>query len=48
MTATGLHDLVTSEGDDGTVHPAERLWTPGEDAVENGFIVHCGLRHRSR
>ncbi|MFF8595238.1 hypothetical protein ACF061_28110 [Streptomyces sp. NPDC015220] len=43
MTTTGLYDLVTSEGDDGTRHPAEQLWTPGEDAVENGFLVHRGL-----
>jgi hypothetical protein len=43
MTTTGLHDLVTGEGDDGTMHPAEQLWTPGEDAAENGFIVHSGM-----
>jgi hypothetical protein len=43
MTTTSLYDLVTSEGDDGTMHPAEQLWTPGEDAVENGFIVHRGM-----
>lgn len=43
MTTTGLYDLVTSESDDGTMHPAEQLWTPGEDAVENGFIVHRGM-----
>ncbi|MBA8948155.1 hypothetical protein FHS33_006628 [Streptomyces calvus] len=29
MMTTGLYDLVTSEGDDGTMHPAEQLWTPG-------------------
>ncbi|MCF2131060.1 hypothetical protein L1I79_32245 [Strepomyces sp. STD 3.1] len=39
MTTTGQYDLVTIEGDDGTMHPAEQLWTPGEDAAENGFIV---------
>ncbi len=43
MTTTGLCDLVTSEGDDGTTHPAEQLWTPGEEAVESGFVVHRGL-----
>ncbi|MEU5709979.1 MULTISPECIES: hypothetical protein [Streptomyces] len=43
MTTTGLYHLVTSEGDDGTMHPAEQLWTPGEDAVENGFLVHRAL-----
>ncbi|MEV5731255.1 hypothetical protein AB0N50_36640 [Streptomyces pharetrae] len=43
MTTTSLYDLVTSEGDDGTMHPAEQLWAPGEDAVENGFIVHRGM-----
>ncbi|MEU3550650.1 hypothetical protein [Streptomyces longwoodensis] len=43
MTTTGLYDLVTSEGDDGTMHPAEQLWTPGEDAVDNGFIAHRGM-----
>ncbi|WP_030993464.1 hypothetical protein [Streptomyces sp. NRRL WC-3744] len=43
MTTTGLHYFVTSEGDDGTMHPAEQLWTPSKDAVENGFIVHHSL-----
>ncbi|MFI8308468.1 hypothetical protein ACIF80_34740 [Streptomyces sp. NPDC085927] len=43
MTAPALYGIETSEGDDGTMHPAEQLWTPGEDAVENGFIVHRGL-----
>nr|AAO50118.1 hypothetical protein [Streptomyces violaceoruber] len=25
------------------MQPTEQLWTPGEDAAENGFIVHRGL-----
>ncbi|MFJ2736099.1 hypothetical protein [Streptomyces sp. NPDC087317] len=43
MTAPALHEIETSEGDDGTMHPAEQLWTPGEDAVESGFLAHAGL-----
>ncbi|MDX3540043.1 hypothetical protein PV721_38215 [Streptomyces sp. MB09-01] len=43
MTAPALYEIETSEGDDGTPHPAEQLWTPGEDAVENGFVAHRGL-----
>ncbi|MFF8911697.1 hypothetical protein ACF08P_44150, partial [Streptomyces olivaceoviridis] len=43
MTAPALYEIVTSERDDGTMDPVEQLWTPGEDAVENGFIVHRGL-----
>lgn len=42
MTAA-LYEIETSEGDDGTMHPVEQLWTPGEDAVENGFLAHSGL-----
>ncbi|MBT1183919.1 hypothetical protein HET69_07790 [Streptomyces sp. CJ_13] len=37
MTATTLYEIESSEGDDGTTHPTEQLWTPGEDAVENGL-----------
>lgn len=43
MTTTGLYEIETSVGDDGTMHPVEQLWTPGEDAVENGFLAHSGL-----
>ncbi|WP_369384068.1 hypothetical protein [Streptomyces sp. cg36] len=43
MTAPALYEIETSEGDDGTLHPVEQLWTPGEDAVEHGFIVHRDL-----
>lgn len=43
MTAPALYEIETSEGDDGTMHPVEQLWTPGEDAVENGFLAHGDL-----
>ncbi|GAA1923880.1 hypothetical protein [Streptantibioticus ferralitis] len=43
MTAPALYEIETSEGDDGTPHPAEQIWTPGEDAVENGFLAHRAL-----
>ncbi|MFJ9634745.1 hypothetical protein ACIRU8_44360 [Streptomyces sp. NPDC101175] len=43
MTASALYKIETSEGDDGTMHPVEQLWTPGEDAVENGFLAHGKL-----
>ncbi|MEW2515772.1 hypothetical protein [Streptomyces sp. NPDC046870] len=43
MTTTGLYEIETNEGDDGTTHPVEQLWTPSEDAAENGFVVHRGL-----
>lgn len=43
MTAPALYEVETSEGDDGAMHPAEQLWTPGEDAVENGFLAHGDL-----
>ncbi|MFJ4865982.1 hypothetical protein [Streptomyces sp. NPDC088748] len=43
MTAPALYEIENSEGDDGTMHPAEQLWTPGEDAVENGFLTHRAL-----
>ncbi|MEU8949646.1 hypothetical protein [Streptomyces sp. NPDC048489] len=44
MTTTGLYEIETSEGDDGTMHPVEQLWTPGEDAGENGFLTHSGFQ----
>jgi hypothetical protein len=25
------------------MHPAEQLWTPGEDATKIGFVAHRGL-----
>ncbi|WJV51800.1 hypothetical protein [Streptomyces flavofungini] len=41
---SALYEIETSEGDDGTMHPVEQLWTPGgEDAVANGFLAHAGL-----
>ncbi|MEW1678156.1 hypothetical protein [Streptomyces noursei] len=40
MTTPALHQMETSEGDDGIVHPVEQLWTPGDDAAENGFLAH--------
>ncbi|MFF7954098.1 hypothetical protein [Streptomyces griseorubiginosus] len=43
MTAPALYEIETSEGDDGTTHPVEQLWTPGEDATENGFLAHRDL-----
>ncbi|MEU7649915.1 hypothetical protein [Streptomyces huasconensis] len=34
MTAPALYEVETSEGDDGTPHPVERLWTAcAEDAA---------------
>lgn len=43
MTAPALYEIETIEGDDGTMHPVEQLWTPDADAVENGFLAHRGL-----
>ncbi|MER7042715.1 hypothetical protein [Streptomyces microflavus] len=40
---TALYEIGTSEGDDGSTHPAECIWTPGEDAEEaaaSGFVIH--------
>ncbi|MFG2885710.1 hypothetical protein ACGFYV_26035 [Streptomyces sp. NPDC048297] len=47
VTAPALHETEASEGDDGTMHPVERPWTPGEDAVENGFLDHSSLHATS-
>ncbi|MFF3488712.1 hypothetical protein ACFYXC_36395 [Streptomyces sp. NPDC002701] len=44
MTAPALYEIEASEGDDGTMHPVEQLWTPGEDATQNGFLAYSGLR----
>lgn len=41
---TPLYEIETHEADDGTMQPAEQLWTPtAEDATDNGFIVHRSL-----
>jgi hypothetical protein len=41
---TALYEIETSEADDGTMVPAEGIWTPeGKEAVSNGFVVHRGL-----
>ncbi|MDX3637003.1 hypothetical protein PV728_43825 [Streptomyces europaeiscabiei] len=40
---TALYEIETSEADDGTMVPAEGIWTPGEDAADNGFVVYGGL-----
>ncbi|MFB7745404.1 hypothetical protein [Streptomyces sp. NPDC056132] len=41
---TALYEIETSEGDDGTMHPAEHLWTPCADGMaDHGFIAHQGL-----
>ncbi|MFJ9675289.1 hypothetical protein ACIRP5_31415 [Streptomyces sp. NPDC101221] len=44
MTAPPLYEIETSKGADGTMRPAEQLWTPCADgAADHGFIVHQGL-----
>jgi hypothetical protein len=41
---TALYDIETSEAADGTMVPAEGIWTPeGKAATDNGFVVHRGL-----
>ncbi len=45
MTTTGLHDLVTSAGDDGTMHPAEQIWAPDQDPAVLGFTPVLGDLH---
>lgn len=41
---TALYEIETSEADDGTMVPAECLWTPSsEDAATNGFVDYRGL-----
>ncbi|MEU6672401.1 hypothetical protein [Streptomyces sp. NPDC046727] len=41
---SALYEIETSEGDDGTLHPAEQIWTPCADgAAHHGFIAHQGL-----
>jgi hypothetical protein len=44
VTTTALYEIETSEGDDGSRHPVEQLWTPcADDAAESGFVTHHGL-----
>ncbi|GGO94571.1 hypothetical protein [Wenjunlia tyrosinilytica] len=43
MTATALYEIETTEAGNGTTHPAEQLWIPGEDAERDGFLAHRGL-----
>ncbi|MEU9072055.1 hypothetical protein AB0D60_34870 [Streptomyces sp. NPDC048306] len=44
MTAPALYEIETSEGGDGTMHPAEQVWTPCADgAADHGFIAHQSL-----
>ncbi|MGW5928867.1 hypothetical protein ACWF2L_21875 [Streptomyces anulatus] len=43
---TALYEIETNTSDDGSTHPAECIWTPGEDAeeaAETGFVIHRGL-----
>jgi len=40
---TALYEIETSEAADGTTHPAEQIWSPGEDAKEHGFLAYSGL-----
>ncbi|MEW2068283.1 hypothetical protein [Streptomyces sp. NPDC007346] len=45
MTTT-LYEIATNTSDDGSTHPAECIWTPGQDAeeaAETGFVIHRGL-----
>lgn len=42
MTAA-LFEIETTEAADGTTHPAEQIWSPGEDAKEHGFLAYSGL-----
>ncbi|MEU7151192.1 hypothetical protein AB0B15_24675 [Streptomyces sp. NPDC045456] len=43
VTAPALYEIETSESDDGTRYCVEWLWTPGEDAANDGFVTHRGL-----
>ncbi|MFE0776787.1 hypothetical protein [Streptomyces sp. NPDC058861] len=45
MTTTGLYDLVTSTGNDGTRRPAEQIWTPDQDPAALGFTQVLGGLH---
>ncbi|MFC9734269.1 hypothetical protein ACFWGM_29745 [Streptomyces roseolus] len=37
MTITGPYDRATGPGDDGTMHPAEQIWNPGQYPSALGF-----------
>ncbi|MFE9404797.1 hypothetical protein ACFYNY_24030 [Streptomyces sp. NPDC006530] len=39
MTIPALHEIETSEGDDGTMHPAEQLWTPCADGMADRVSI---------
>ncbi|AYG83317.1 hypothetical protein DWB77_05513 [Streptomyces hundungensis] len=41
VTAPALYEIETSK--DGTPHPVEQLWMPGDDASDSGFVAHRGL-----
>ncbi|MFE7517115.1 hypothetical protein ACFU8I_38690 [Streptomyces sp. NPDC057540] len=45
MTATALHDLVTSTDEHGTTHPAEQIWPPDQDPAALGFTPVLGGLH---
>ncbi|MEU8550544.1 hypothetical protein AB0C81_26785 [Streptomyces roseoverticillatus] len=40
MTTTTLYEIETSEGDDGTLHPVEQLWTPGRPNGDREATSH--------
>lgn len=42
---TALYEIETHEDANGTAHPAEHLWAPGQDGVAepHGFLAHGGL-----
>ncbi|MEU9083411.1 hypothetical protein [Streptomyces sp. NPDC048357] len=39
MTTADLYVIETTEADDGTMHPAEQIWS-GEDAKAYGFLEY--------
>ncbi|MFF7882778.1 AbiV family abortive infection protein [Streptomyces sp. NPDC020794] len=43
MTTTALYEIETAEAAEGTPHPVEQIWSPGEDAKEHGFLSYGGL-----
>jgi hypothetical protein len=40
---TALYEIETTEAADGTTHPVEQIWNPGEDAKEHDFLAYSGL-----
>lgn len=41
---TALYEIETSEAEDGTMVPAESIWTPtAENAADSGFVAYRGL-----